>query len=78
MILQLEKYCHVERIKLDKEKEIDTDSSYQDNVLVIDVNGIYIYDHKSKNIRIIENLDNIKCEYDIRKLRETVKSVLEV
>ena len=78
LILQLEKYCHVERIKLDKEKEIDTDSSYQDNVLVIDVNGIYIYDHKSKNIRIIENLDNIKCEYDIRKLREAVKSILEV
>ena len=78
LIGQLEKYCHVERIKLNKDKEVGNDMAYQDNVLVIDVNGLYIYDNKSANLRIIENLGNIKCEYDIRKLRETIKTMLEV
>ena len=75
---QLEKYCHTERIKLSKDKEVGSDMVYQNNALVLDVNGLYIYDCELSNLRKIENLDNIKCEYDIRKLRETVKSVLEV
>lgn len=75
---QLEKYCHTERIKLNKDKEVGNDMVHQNNVLVLDVNGLYMYDHTLANLRIIESLDNIKCEYDIRKLRETVKSILEV
>ena len=78
LIRQLEKYCRTERIKLNKDKEVGDNMVYQNNVLVIDVNGLYIYDYKEKNLRIIENLDNIKCEYDIRKLRENVKLMLEV
>lgn len=75
---QLEKYCHTERIKLNKDKEVGDDMVHQNNVLVLDVNGLYMYDHTLANLRIIESLDNIKCEYDIRKLREIVKSILEV
>ena len=75
---QLCKYCQAEKIKLNKEKEVSNDMSYQDNVLILDVNGLYIYDHKANDVKMIGNLDNIKCEYDIRKLRETVKSILEV
>lgn len=75
---QLKKYCHTEKIKLNKDNEAENDIVYQNNVLVLDTNGLYIYDHKSESIREIESLDNIKCEYDIRKLRETIKLILEV
>ena len=75
---QLEKYCFVERIKLSKDKDAYTDSIHQNNVLVLDVNGIYVYYNETKTMRVIEKLDNIRCEYDIRKIRNTIKSILEV
>ena len=78
LIGQLEKYCHTERIKLNKEKEIDSSALYQDVVIVLDVNGLYIYNHESRDIKMLEKLDNVKCEYDIRKLKETVLRILRV
>ena len=75
---QLEKYCCVEKIKLRKDKETCADSIHQNSVFVLDVNGLYIYDNETKTMRVIEKLDNIKCEHDIRKLRNTIKSILEV
>lgn len=78
LTVQLEKYCQTDCVELDKNTEISKEQIYQDKVLAIDINGIYLYDHKSHDMNRIENLDNIKCEYDIRKLRETIKRLLEV
>lgn len=76
--LQLEKYCGIDFAKLDKNTEIDSRYLYRDKVLLMDVNGLYIYDHNTGDIRLIEILDNIKREYDIRRLKEQVKQLLEV
>ena len=67
---QLEKYCDTDRVKLSDNKMASKDEIVQNHVIVIDVNGFYIYNHKRKEIRLIENLDNIKSTSDIKKLRE--------
>lgn len=67
---QLEKYCDADSIKVLDDKIISKDEIIQNYVIAIDVNGFYIYNHKRKAIKLIENLDNIKCIADIKKLRE--------
>lgn len=77
LIYQLEKYCNTEKIKLDKDKEISSSQACQSNVIVIDINGLYIYSHKTSQISLIENLDNVKCEYDIRALKSSIRKHLK-
>lgn len=67
---QLEKYCDVDNVKLSENKTVNKDEAVQNHVIVIDANGFYIYNHKKKEIKFIENLDNIKSVSDIKKLKE--------
>lgn len=67
---QLEKYCDTDNIKLSDDKLVNKDEVAQNHVIVVDINGFYIYNHKRKEIKLIENLDNIKSVSDIKDLRE--------
>lgn len=67
---QLNKYCNVDKVNLTKEKTEEKENIAQDFVFVIDVEWFYIYIRKTQELKKIEFLNNIKCEYDIRELRE--------
>lgn len=74
---QLEKYCDTDSVKLLDDKMIEKDEVAQNYVIVIDVNGLYIYNHKRKEIKLIEQLDNIKSISDIEKLREKCIKIIK-
>lgn len=67
---QLNRYCNVDEIKLANEKLEKKENILQGFVFVIDVEALYIYVRKTQELKRLEFLNNIKCEYDIRKLRE--------
>lgn len=75
--VQLEKYCDTDSVKLSDDKAASKNEVVQDYVIVIDVNGFYVYNHKKKQIKLIENLDNIKCIADIKKLREKCVKIIK-
>lgn len=74
---QLEKYCDTDSVKLSDDKTVSKDEIVQNHVIVIDTNGFYIYNHKKKQIKLIESLDNIKCIADIKKLREKCIKIIK-
>lgn len=75
IISQLSTYCHQDKIILNKEKSASSDV-YQNNVLVIDTESVYVfYDYEQKIKKIIE-LDTINSNSDILKLREKIIAVL--
>lgn len=73
---QLNKYCNVDQIKLGK-SIIEKNNILQDKVVLIDTDGIYIYYFNDKSIHLVKNLDNIKCDYDIRKLKAKLIHIME-
>lgn len=67
---QLEKYCSIDNAKLSEDKSAEKEEIEQNYVFIIDVIGFYVYNHKRKEIKFMEKLDNIKSVSDIKKLRE--------
>lgn len=67
---QLNRYCEIDEVKLTDEKAERKENIIQEFVFVIDTEGFYIYVHKTQELKRIEFLDNIKCNYDIRALKE--------
>lgn len=74
---QLEKYCNADSINLSDGKIAKKDEIVQNYVIIIEINGFYIYNHKKKQIKIIENLDNIKSVSDIKRLREKCIKIIK-
>ncbi len=72
---QLELYCNLKQLHLNTDK-IVIDNIYRSNVLVIDTDKIYIYCDKKKMLKEVFELDNIKSNKDIVKLRELIINVL--
>jgi len=67
---QLEKYSEVENINLTGDKKINKTDIAQNHVLLMDVNGLYIYTHNTKKIEVVKKLDYIKAICDIKCLRQ--------
>ena len=68
IVSQLEQYCNLEKMQLTKDKCI-TDNIYNNSVLVIDTDYIYIYHSKNKMLQRIYSLDQIQKISDIFALR---------
>jgi hypothetical protein len=49
---------------------------YADNVLVIDTDGIYMYDGRKNYITKLYDLDNLHCREDIEVIREIILNQL--
>jgi len=71
---QLQKYCNDDTVysKHDNGKILPNEKFYKNNVLVFDTENIYLYDKCSNSLTYLVNLDDMKTEKDIKKLRETL------
>ena len=70
IITQLHQYCNLDRAKLDKSKTIES-NFYNNHVVVIDTEMIYVYNNQTKILNQIFPLDKINNRKDIelRKLQ---------
>lgn len=73
---QARQYCHVERIVLDSVVENTGDILYDDNVLIVDRDNLYMYDYITNRITKIYNLDELTDKSKITDLRRIVQNEL--
>lgn len=73
LVGQVIKYCNVEKCYLNKDDELSVityRNMYSNNVLIIDTDGIYLYDSITNNITPIYDLDNLNSRNDIKVIRD--------
>ena len=75
---QVEKYCDLTELYLDKDKKkkAPLDRTYNNWVLVIDTYGVYLYSSKEHNMKKLLDLDDIKSRGDIFSFREKLLALL--
>jgi hypothetical protein len=75
---QVKKYCNddIRYTDTGAEKAIDNLKSYQNQVLIIDTENIYLYDDRTETIDHIKNLDEITTVEDIKNLRTLLENVV--
>ena len=70
---QLKKYCHSERVILQKgERTLTQEKVWQNTMLVIDTEDFYIYSVSSDQLTLLESLDKIKTESNIKALQKRI------
>ena len=75
---QLKKYCHAERVVLQKgERTLTQEKVWQNTMLVIDTTAFYFYDFLADELTFLKNLDEIRTEADIEVLRKKVIPLLQ-
>ena len=74
---QLASYCNLKWLCLTADKVV-TDNIYNDNVLVIDTDKVYIYYDKKGMLKEVFELDDIESNNDIVKLKEVIINLLTV
>lgn len=75
---QLDKYSFCNYAKIDnKGTMVYKDEIHQKYALVVDMNAIYMYDGQSKTISKLGNLDDLKCTYDVKKLRNEIIRIIQ-
>ena len=72
---QLMSYCNLKQLHLTEDK-IVSDNIYENNVLVIDTDKIYLYYDPKRTLKEIFELDNIRSNEDIVNLREIIINAL--
>ena len=72
---QLASYCNLKWLRLTADKVV-TDNIYNDNVLVIDTDKIYMYYDKKSMLKEVFELDDIESNNDIVKLKEVIINLL--
>ena len=74
---QLKKYCHAEMVMLQKgERTLPQEKVWQNTMLVIDTEDFYIYNVSRDELTLLESLDNIKTEGDIKVLQSRIVPLL--
>ena len=75
---QVEKYCNLTELYLDKDKKkkVPIDRTYNNWVLVIDTYGAYLYSSKKHTMKQLLNLDDIKNRRDILSFRKKLLVML--
>ena len=75
---QVTKYCNDDVVYLDtaEKREVRGDRFYNNHVLLIDVDNIFLYDDRTGTVDKICNLDDIRTEEDIRVFREKLAEML--
>ena len=74
---QVKKYCLAEKVTLKGERVLDRDEIWQNNVLVIDTEDIYVYHLSTDQLTVVKSLDEISEEKDIKALRENIIPLLQ-
>ena len=75
---QVTKYCNDDMVYLDvaEKREVRGDRFYNNHVLLIDVDNIFLYDDRTGTVDQICDLDDIRTEEDIRVFREKLAEML--
>ena len=74
---QLKKYCHAERVILQKgERTLTQEKVWQNTMMVIDTEDFYIYSVSSDQLTLLESLDKIKTESNIKALQKRILPLL--
>ena len=74
---QLKKYCHAERVILQKgERTLPQEKVWQNTMLVIDTEDFYIYSVSNDQLILLESLDKIKTEDNIKALQKRILPLL--
>ncbi len=75
---QVTKYCNDDVVYLDmaEKREVRGNCFYNNHVLLIDVDNIFLYDDKTGTVDLIYDLDNIRTEEDILDFREKLAEIL--
>ena len=74
---QLKKYCHAEGVILQKgERTLPQEKVWQNTMLVIDTEDFYIYSVSSDQLTLLESLDKIKTESNIKALQKRILPLL--
>ena len=75
---QCEKYCNLDKLILDKNKECNMSKLISNKVLIIDTEGIYVYSSNLKNINKIFSLDNLKEISQIGTIKTLIREKLNL
>lgn len=78
LVHQLAHYCHVEQLILEPKinRVAAPERMVQEACLVVDINGVYLYKHNTREIRQVCALDKIRSVSDILALRSRLKIFL--
>ena len=71
LIGQLKKYVHLDWV-VAGDKQIIPEQMYNDSVLVIDTDHVYLYSDETGEITKITSLDDLQTERDVLELRERI------
>lgn len=74
---QVKKYCLSEKAALKGERVLGRDEIWQNSVLVIDTEDIYVYHLSTDQLTVVKPLDEISKEMDIKALRENIIPLLQ-
>ena len=78
IVTQVTKYCNDDAIYLDsaEKREVSGKLFYNNHVLLIDVDNIFLYDDRTGAVNLIYDLDEIRTEEDIIVFREKLAEIL--
>lgn len=77
---QVQQYCRVDNCILDSKmsKQAAGTDFYQDKVLIIDTEKIYLYDALTDVVRELFDLDRLHSRKDIAKVKEIIRDMLKI
>ena len=74
---QMEKYCNCDSIIIG-DKSFPMGEFINKYAIIIDTDGIYIFDNKQKNIKSVYNLDNLKEIDDMESIKENIINIINM
>ncbi len=74
---QLDKYCNVDTVEIDKNKSVKSGKLHSGYCIIIDVYSVGVYDGSIGRIVPICDLDDINCIDDIKSVKHAIKEILE-
>lgn len=74
---QLDKYCNVDTVELDKNKTAKSEKLHSGYCIIVDVYSIGVYDGSIGRIMPICDLDDINSIDDIKSVKHRIKEILE-
>ena len=78
IVTQVTKYCNDDVVYLDaaEKREVSGDRFYNNHVLLIDVDNIFLYDDRTGSVDKICDVDDLRTEDDIKSFREKLAEML--
>ena len=74
---QLDKYCNVDMVGLDKNKTVKSEKLHSGYCIIVDVYSVGVYDGSIGRIVPICDLNDINCIDDIKSVKYAIKEILE-